>query len=267
VAFEPLLLVVTPAISETRPCDAPDLALGPICGAVLDDRVELRSPGAPAFVAFEGPEALVGVVGPEKSLVLRGFEPSSVTRLRGFAFDTRGERTAIDRDIHTGPARSHVVLNEVLANPAGPEAPSEWIEIVNDGSSPVNLEGFVLDDAIESVMLPAHELAPGAFALLVADGYAPDGEIDLVPPPDVMLVVLPSLGRSGLANTGELLRLRDPDGNVVSRFPARPAPGPGRSVARRAPDAPDAEPASFASHAEPGASPGRANVVEIVDEP
>jgi hypothetical protein len=266
VAFEPLLLVTTRSVSETRPCSESELALGPICGAVLDDRVELRSAGAAAFVAFEVPEALVGVVGPEQSLVLRGFEPSSVARVRGIAFDAFGERTSIDRDIQTGPARSHVVLNEVLANPAGPEAPSEWIEIVNDGSNPVNLEGFVLDDAIESVALPAHELAPGAFALLVANGYAPDGEIDLVPPPDVTFVVLPRLGRSGLANAGELLRLRDSDGAIVSRFPARAAPGPGTSVARRTPDAPDAESASFASHAEPGASPGRANVVEVTTE-
>ena len=266
-AFEPLLLVVTPAVAEARPCSGSELGLGPICGAVFDDRVELRSPGAAAFVAFEEPRTVVGVVTPEQSLVLRGFEPSSVTRMRGIAFDALGERTGIDREIQTGPERIHLVLNEVLANPAGPETASEWIEIVNDGASPVNLEGFVLDDGIESIVLPAHALAPAAFALVVAEGYAPDGELDLVPPRDVTLVVLPRLGRGGLANTGELLRLRDPDGNVVSRFPARAAPGPGTSVARRSPDAPDAESASFAGHAEPGASPGRANTVEIVNDP
>jgi hypothetical protein len=266
-ALEPLLLVVTPAKAEARLCSESDLALGPICGAILDDRVELRSPGSAVFVAFEEPRALVGVVTAEQSLVLRGFEPASSTRVMGTVFDALGDRTRIDREIQTGPARTHLVLNEVLSNPAGPEASSEWIEIVNDGSSPLNLEGFVLDDAIESVALPAHQLAPGAFALVVANGYAPDGELDLVPPPDVTLLALPRLGRGGLANTGELLRLRDPDGNVVSRFPARPAPGSGTSVARRTPDAPDAESASFASHAQPGASPGRANSLEIPPEP
>jgi hypothetical protein len=262
VAFEPRVLVVARARAEARPCFESELTLGPICGAVFDDRVELHSTGDPAFVALEEPRALVGVVSLDRSLVLRGFEASSVTRVSGIAFDVLGERTRLDHEIETLPARPHVVLNEVLANPVGPEAPSEWIEIVNDGARPVNLGGFLLDDAIEPVPLPAHDLAPGAFALIVAEGYAPDPELDLVPAPDATLVVVPRLGRSGLANSGELLRLRDPDGTVVSRFPARAAPGPGTSVARRAPDAPDAESGSFASHAAPGASPGRENTVE-----
>ena len=173
------------------------------------------------------------------SLVVRGFEPSSTTRLTGLAFDAFGERFSIDVEIATASPRPHVVLNEVLANPVGAETTGEWIELVNDGTETVDLAGFVLDDAIEPMELPRHEVAPGEMVLLVADSYSPDPELELTPPPDVALVRLPRLGRSGLANAGELLRLRDPAGTVVSRFPALAAPGPGQSVGRRTPDAPD----------------------------
>jgi len=264
VALEPRVLVIAREEQEpttATPCAEPEVALGPMCGAVGDDRVELRMHSAAAFVAFERPEELVGVVRPENSLVLRGFEPSSRARVTGIAFDARGTRSAIDVELTTATSRPHLVLNEVLADPVGPEALGEWIELVNDGSRPVDLAAFVLDDALEPVALPSHELAPGDMALLVGDSYEPDPELDLVPPPDTAIIRLPTLGRNGLANGGELLRLRDRDGIVVSRFPARKAPRAGRSVARRASDSPDAEQSSFGEHAEPGASPGQDNVV------
>jgi hypothetical protein len=205
---------------------------------------------------------LLGVVRPGASLVLRGFEPASTARVMGLAFDAFGRRIPIDAEVAMAAERPHLVLNEVLSNPRGAEALGEWIELTNDGIRVVELGDFVLDDAIEPVTLPAHELAPGAFALLVPEGYSPDPELDIAPPGVVPLVALPRLGRSGLANAGELLRLRDRDGNVVSRFPALPAPGPGQSVARRAPDASDGESTSFGPHAAPGASPGAPNALE-----
>jgi hypothetical protein len=264
VALEPRVLVVLQEEHEpTTPttCVEPEVALGPVCGAVGDDRLELRVRSAPVFVAFERPRELVGVVRPENSLVLHGFEPSSRVRVTGLAFDALGGKSLIDVELTTSTSRPHLVLNEVLADPVGPEALGEWIELVNDGSRPVDLAAFVLDDALEPVALPPHELAPGAMVLLVGESYEPDPELDLVPPPDVALVRLSGLGRNGLSNAGELIRLRDRDGLVVSRFPARKAPRAGRSVARRAPDAPDAESGSFGDHAPPGASPGRDNVV------
>jgi hypothetical protein len=264
VALEPRVLVVAEDELEPTPCVEPELALGPACGAIADDRVEIRAHSQPVFVAFAAPQELVGAVSPGKSLVLRGFEPSSRTRVTGLAFDALGARVTIDVELTTASPRPHLVLNEVLADPVGPEALGEWLELVNDGSRPIDLAGFVLDDAIDPMELPPHELAPGSMVLLVDEAYEPDPELDLVPSSDVALIRLPSLGRNGLANGGELLRLRDHDGMVVSRFPARTAPGPGRSVARRAPDSPDAESGSFGEHASPGASPGSDNVV--VDE-
>jgi len=262
VALAPRALVVVEEKIEPPVCAAAEVTVGPICASVADDRVELRSPGAPAFVAFTLPRPMFGAVRPGASLVLRGFEPASRARIVGLAFDWRGDPVPIDLEFETALRRPHIVLNEVFSNPVGAETAGEWLELVNDGTQAVELGGFVLDDAVEPVTLPAHRLEPGAFALLVAETYAPDPELELVPEPDVVLLRVPRLGRSGLANAGELLRLREPGGAVVSRFPPLAAPGPGTSVARRTPDAPDADSVSFGAHASPGASPGRPNALE-----
>jgi hypothetical protein len=261
VQLEPRLLVVAAEAFHETACDEAMLAFGPVCATVDDDRLVLSAPSEPAFVAFEAPSALLGVVEPGRSLVLRGFEPATTARLRGLVLGISGERTPVDVEILTRPARPHVVLNEVLANPAGSEAAGEWLELFNDGTESVALDGFVLDDAVEPTPLPKATLEPGAFALLVAETYAPDAELDVPAPAGATLLRVPRLGRGGLANAGELLRLRDPLGNVVSRFPALAAKTAGTSVARRSPDAPD-EPAWFGAHAPPGASPGAPNQSE-----
>jgi hypothetical protein len=261
-SLAPRMLVVDHGVTPAPSCTPPDLALGPVCATVADDRVELHATGGGALVGIETPRALLGAVTPGRSLVLRELPPASAFRVTGVGFDALGASVRFDRELRTQSARPHVVLNEVMADAAGAEATSEWIELANDGAEAENLDGFVLDDAVEQVPLPAVVLSPGELALVVADGFAPDPELDLLPKPGTKLVVLPRLGRSGLANAGELLRLRDRNGNVISRFPARPAPGPGKSLARRRPEALDAEAFSFAPHASPGASPGAENVVE-----
>jgi hypothetical protein len=160
---------------------------------------------------------------------------------------------------------SHVVINEVLANPVGPERTSEWVELVNDGRDAVALAGFELRDATGVARLPDAVLAPGELVLVVAEGFAPDPELDIVPPDGVQRLVVPALGGGGLANGGESLRLVDRAGRVVSRFPSVAAKEPGRSVARVTPQAPDGELAAFGAHADPGASPGSPNA--LVAEP
>jgi hypothetical protein len=260
--LEPRVVVVTrDEGGEATGCAENELALGTACGVVDDDRVQIRAPLAPAFVAVESPERLLGAVDPSHSLVLRGFAPASKARVVGLAFDVRGESHRFDVDVVTADVRAHVVLNEVFADPRGAEAAGEWIELFNDGTAPVELLDFTLDDGVESTALPAFTLATGAYALLVSEAYDPDPELDTVAPSDTPILRVSRLGRSGLANAGELLRLRDPSGAVVSRFPALAAKAPGVSAARRSPDAPD-EAASFGPHGAPGASPGRPNVVE-----
>ena len=165
----------------------------------------------------------------------------------------------MDELVTAAPAHAHVVLNEVLANPRGPESNGEWVELVNDGAATVELAGFEYRDSGAAVSLPEGVIEPGQFVLLAADGFAPDPELDVPPVLGTRVITLPKLGQSGLSNSGELLRLFDASGRLLSRFPAIAAPDAGVSVARRTPDAPDDDANAFGAHAPPGASPGAPN--------
>ncbi|HEY3499162.1 MAG TPA: lamin tail domain-containing protein [Polyangiaceae bacterium] len=257
--FEPLPLLVTPAAHEAPRCDPTELVAGPACARVEDDRVTLRAPNAPVLFALEQPAELLGVAAPGASLSVRGLVPEKTARIAGQAFDVAGDITRLDLGITAAPRRDHLVINEVLADPAGAETSSEWIELLNDGTAPVELAGFELVDSGGTFALPPGSVAPGELVVLVGARFAPDSELDVPLLPGTRTFVLDSLGKSGLANAGELLRLVNAEGAVVSRWPSSPAPGPGQSLARRAPDAPDGEGASFGAHAQPGASPGAPN--------
>jgi hypothetical protein len=259
VALEPLPLSPLAAPLTPPTCDGDERALGPACAAIDDDRLVLRAPDEPSLWVIAAPEPLLGVAAPGTSLVVHGLEPGVPRSFAATAFDRNGARTTVDERV-TGAARhAHLVINEVLANPRGPESASEWIELVNDGAAAVDLDGLELCDAGGAVSLPATQLAAGEFALLVADGFALDPELDVPLAAGTRVLTLPKLGQAGLANGGELLRLCDASGAVLSRFPALAAPEAGVSMARRSPDAPDEDAGAFGAHAAPGASPGAPN--------
>jgi hypothetical protein len=261
VALEPAPLVVgAPAAVETTCADG-ELPFGPSCASVEDDRVRLRAPVA-SFWALREPEGRAFVLGPGHGVVLRGLVPEQSTRLNATVFERDGASEDVMLEVRTLPARAHVVINEVLANPVGPERTSEWVELANDGRETVQLAGFELKDTTSTARLPALALEPGALVLVVGEGFAPDAELDRQPPARTPRLVVPALGSGGLANAGEPLRLVDREGRVVSRFPAVASKKAGQSVARVAPEAPDDEPGSFALHAAAGASPGEPNRVE-----
>src|SRR5690606_35222078 len=143
------------------------------------------------------------------------------------ATDTAGREETATVVAHTGPPRGHVVLNEVLADPVAPDATAEWIELVNDGAVPARLGGLRIVDVGGEIPLPAVELAPGGHALVVDADWAPDPALDPAPPPGALVLRVPQLGKNGLANGGELLRLVDPEGTVLSAVPAIPSRKPG----------------------------------------
>lgn len=258
-ALEPLPVFV--AATALAPAVCPDAALpvGPACALVDDDRVTLMAAPEPSLWALAEPEQLLAVAEPGASVVVHGFTPGVPVRLLATAFDRTGAAVPVDLMLTGAPRHDHVVINEVLANPRGAEGKSEWIELVNDGADTVDLGNFELRDDGGAVSLPSARIEPGELVLLVADGFAPDPELDVPVPPGTRLLTLPKLAAAGLSNAGELLRLSDPNGVVVSRFPALASTQPGVSVARRTPDAPDDETASFGPHAPPGASPGAPN--------
>lgn len=251
------LVVAEGAASAPIDCAGPEIPLGPGCATVLDDRAVVRTPEAPTLWWLGG-DLTVASGG---RVVVRGLLPASVQSLSLWVRDPFAELFRGEVTFATAAPLPHVVLNEVFANPNGPEPAAEWVELTNDGSAPVDLATLELRDQGGAIELPEFTLAPGAFVLVARSDFAPAGGPDPTPPGDTVILRVESLGKNGLSNSGEALELVGAGGSVVSRFPALPKPKPGVSVARRAPWTLDDDPAGFGHHASPGASPGRANVV------
>lgn len=231
------------------------------CLQVLDDRLRVTPLGQDSFFALVEPQPLVlSARAGSRSLLLRGLSPGQPLTFSGSVLTADGQQTAFRSTVTTAPPRRHLVINEVLANPIGPEPDSEWLELVNDSEASVSLAHIRLEDSGGAVPLPEVELEPGEMALVVDQGFRASA-LDVPVPDRVRLLRVPSLGARGLANGGEALLLVGNEG-VLSRFPVLPAAHAGRSVARRALDGDDDDPAGFAEHGGVGASPGAPNVLD-----
>jgi hypothetical protein len=143
------------------------------------------------------------------------------------------------------PAYLPLLLSEVLADPlaAGDDAAEEWVELFNPSAAPVSLAGWAVGDgqawdALPDVLVPAR-----GFAVVA-------GRAVSAPLAAAGVVVAPVAdGRigNGLANGGDLVRLRGPTGaladamsygaNLTAFDPAVPLGPPGSSWERIPPDA------------------------------
>lgn len=264
VALDPAPLAGAPSpVAPRVTCQGGEVAFGPGCATVEDDRLLVRSPDdARLWGVASDTISLVENVAPGARFVVKGFTPGTAARVLVVAVDTAGgiERGVLD--IQTAPPQRHVAVSEVMANPVGAEPQQEWVELVNDGAGSVDLGGWVLADSAGETSLPSLVLAAGSYALVVRDDFVRDDGADVEVPADVPLLPVAELGKNGLANSGEMLELRAPDGSVVSRFPALKAAKGGVSMARRDPSSPDDDPSAFGPHADPGASPGAPNTLE-----
>ncbi len=242
-------------------CGDDEQTLGPGCVAVLDDRIALRSGACSALWRLDGDVSADVITQPDRQQVVVGFEPGTTSHLSLQVYVSSGAAWRGEALLSMAAAQPHLVINEVLANPVGPEPQQEWIEIVNTGSEPVDVGDFELHDGAGAVALPPALLRPGQYALIVREDYDEGLGWDVVPDVDVLLLRVSSLGKSGLSNSGEPLWLQDAQGAVASRFPPLSASRQGESWARRSLEAPDDTTTSFAVHAPPGASPGAPNAL------
>jgi hypothetical protein len=191
-----------------------------------------------------------------ESFALKGLAPASTATLEVITVDDRGEIQRSMFTFATLASMPHLLLNEVYANPLGPEPAQEWVEILNDGATPAELGGHVLIDVGGETVLPPGALPPGGFALIVNQTFIEDDGVDPAPEPGSLVVRVPKLGHGGLSNGGEPLSLRDPNSVVISRSPVGPKTKAGMSLARISPAAPDTQKGSFILGPP---TPGRAN--------
>lgn len=231
--------------------------LGPGCLRVEDDRITVGSPPSPALWLVRATDLGFHAV-VQGAFTLRGFVPGQQQDLDFVAFLSDGRRHQGRMRVTMDSPRSHVVINEVLANPLGVEPAQEWLELYNDGSAAVQLNGWVLSDGVGESVLPAQVLEAGEYLVITSEQYVPGGE-DVPFAEQARIVRVPGLGTNGLSNSGEEVQLISASGHIQSRFAARGTSTGGVSVARVTPQAPDGAAASFAPHGDPGASPGEPN--------
>jgi len=113
---------------------------------------------------------------------------------------------------------SGLVITEVLSNPRGSEFTQEFVEILNLASTDIALGDLLVEDAAGSDPLPPTTLVSGARALIVAESYA-IGTEDPAPASGVPLLrVSGRIGRDGLTNGGEVVRLVTAAGDVVASY-------------------------------------------------
>lgn len=250
-----------PLEEATLECTAFEVPFGPGCVEVEDDRLLGRAPAAVMLwgIAGEGLDVVMTTKKNER-FVLKGLPAEKDISLDVTTIDLHGRQRRLTFSATTLTPMPHVVLNEVMANPLGPEPDQEWVELYNDGAVEAALGELVISDIGGETVLPEIMLPPGRFAVIVNETFVVDDEIDVPPAEDALLVRVPALGKSGLGNGGEIVRLLDMRGRTISRFPAIPKPKAGQSVIRRSPDAPDGVSDSF-QLAPP--TPGAANTASF----
>lgn len=230
-------------------CAPTEVVFGPGCARVADDRIFVFTPETPLFWAVRSRAAggdSIHVTSANEPWVLHGLTPGTPADITFVAVDVLGRAPVHVLEVVTAAPMAHVEISEVLANPVGSEPDQEWVELLNDGLADADLSGYVLADIGGETALPAATLLPGELALVVNETFLEDDELDPSPAKGTLLLRVATLGKAGLKNDGEPLRLRAADGTVVSRFPAAPKAKAGQSVGRVAPGAPDGAAASFA---------------------
>ena len=137
------------------------------------------------------------------------------------------------------------LLSEVMYDPetAGNDAADEWVEIYNAGTESHSLHGWSIGDRRSWDELPDIDVPAGGFAVITGGGRALEGfEVEA----EVVIVVPDGAIGNGLANHGDVVRLRGPTGRLVDAVsygdnldafdPAVPSGPPGSSIERIPPD-------------------------------
>ncbi len=108
-----------------------------------------------------------------------------------------------------GGGSGTVYINEVLANEPGSDVSGEFVELVNPGSSAVDLSGWTISDSASTrhTFAGGTSLAAGA-ALVVFGGASAIGGL-----PNA---VAASTGTLGLSNSGDTVTVKNSSGTVVS---------------------------------------------------
>lgn len=103
---------------------------------------------------------------------------------------------------------THIVINEIMYNPSdsqGSDAYYEYIELVNIGPVPVDINGWQISDTAETDVITAYHT--GSPTLIPSGGYAivTDNSTSVIPESGIHLAVDDASIGNGMGNTGDTL--------------------------------------------------------------
>jgi hypothetical protein len=225
----------TPPVLAALPCAPDENAQAGTCSLAMDDaftvRAQANEPVLAELLALPARAASLSMLDPLQ-IALVGL-PSSATcrflRLIDLAENALEIPLcgALPQDLAT------LTIDEVRADPLGPEPAQEYVELLNFGPKAMAMEGFSLtDDAFAqgSTLHLQSPLLPGERVLVVGPDFdrheASDGPV----PETVRLVRLER--PLSLANDGSALFLRDATGRRLSAAPRLAPALPGQCIYR-----------------------------------
>ena len=111
------------------------------------------------------------------------------------------------------PGPTTMRISEIFSDPpeGGRDAAFEWVELVNTGTAPVDLAGWVIEDGSSADILPAAIVPPGGYIVVAGKSAALPPSATAVTPADGEI-------GNGLGNAGDRVRLLAPDGTVVDEM-------------------------------------------------
>lgn len=254
-ALDPGAVVLSPdaPLDQEASCAAGELPLGLACLRLDDDRVILAAGPSPSFAhGAVGGAALALPLAPRDRAVVRGLQADAPLEVR-LAIEGQGSRS-VQLLARTSPAHAHLVVNEALSHPPSGAASQRFLELVNDGASPLELAGLTVRDGDVEFALPAGTLPTGGYLLLLPEAYVDGLGGEEPPAPGALRLYV-----DALKLTSELAVV-DEAGVIRSRLPGSSSTRTA-SRGRSAPERPDDAADAFGWDAAGRATPGRANAI------
>jgi len=116
-------------------------------------------------------------------------------------------------------ASANLIFTEVAYDLAGSDTDREWVEILNTGSDTVDLTGYKFNDGANHVLNPPPENGgQGSFSVGSGEYFILSGDADTFVSeyPSFSGTVIDTV--MSLANTGDTLKIINPEGDVVSEL-------------------------------------------------
>jgi len=158
------------------------------------------------------------------------------------------------------PPEIQVVFSEIHYHPPGGERSLEWIELCNPSDRPLDLSGWRISGGISYPFPEGVSIAPSRCVVVAADPASFSDRYGFTP-------LGPFSG--SLSDSGERIRIRDPEDNVADDVSyaddglwPREADGGGKTLVRRNPRLPGSAPGSWRTSAQDGGDPGEESFSE-----